>query len=240
MQFSNDCHDTSSMFSSQCVPQPVTKISLICLCLLFLGCRSESTPDTAVPDPSIISNAASDPSSHSDSPRSSESDLSQTESRRIPGRNLAIRAKDQLAASLMSRLVQAMGEGGPIGAIKVCSQEAPEIAERIGRENGVRIGRTSFRIRNPKNSPPAWALSWVEQKVDSAQFQILDSGATAALFPIRIQPTCLTCHGRDIQPEVLDQVARLYPDDHATGFALDDLRGWFWVEVDQSLPEMEH
>lgn len=221
-------------------------IIVSCLSGLLTGCRSETKPKaedrpseektTRGPDYRDHSDSAGDPSSTdafaSDSPVS--------ESARVPGRNLAIRAKDQLAASLMSRLVQAMVDGGPAGAIEVCSQEAPSIADRVGKENGVRIGRTSFRIRNPRNEPPAWAIPWVEQRVESPQFQVLETGETAALFPIRIQPTCLACHGKEIQPEIRDQLAMLYPNDQATGFALDELRGWFWVEVPRDVPTLEH
>ncbi len=45
-------------------------------------------------------------------------------------------------------------------------------------------------------------------------------------------PLCLNCHGRreaDIQPEVLLAIQELYPDDMATGFAMNDLRGLFRI-----------
>jgi hypothetical protein len=257
-------HTNGRLLLPQSRPQQCYRRSLLasmiilCLSVLLTGCRSETKPEveagtsgqrvTQQSESDDSSNSRTDqsiadPSGSDSSDSSGSSDLSGSfgsEPARIPGRNLAIRAKDQLAASLMSRLVEAMVEAGPAGAIEVCSQEAPSIAERVGKENGVRIGRTSFRIRNPENTPPAWALPWVEQRVESPQFQILDSGATAALFPIRIQPTCLACHGNEIQAEIGDKLTQLYPNDRATGFALDELRGWVWVEVPRDVPSLEH
>jgi len=254
-------HTTGRLLLPQSRPQQCYLRSLLasmlifCCSALLTGCRSETKPEVEAGPTGqrVTQQSESDDPSNSSSDQSiadpfgadtsGSSDLtgsSGSEPARIPGRNLAIRAKDQLAASLMSRLVEAMVETGPAGAIEVCSQEAPSIAERVGKENGVRIGRTSFRIRNPENTPPAWALPWVEQRVESPQFQILDTGATAALFPIRIQPTCLACHGNEIQAEIGDKLAQLYPNDQATGFALDELRGWFWVEVPRDVPSLEH
>jgi hypothetical protein len=218
---------------------------LMILMAIASGCSRQ--PDAGGPEAAAsMDKAASSNSTEnavngdSTDPSASSENAGDASAKRVPGRNLAIRAKDQLAQRLMGRLVEAMAEGGPASAIEVCSREAPSIAAQVGQENGVRIGRTSFRIRNPENSPPQWAEEWVEQRVDSPRFQVLDSGATAAMFPIKIQPTCLACHGQEIQPEIQEQLARLYPNDQATGFALNDLRGWFWVEVPADLPSLEH
>jgi hypothetical protein len=34
-----------------------------------------------------------------------------------------------------------------------------------------------------------------------------------------------------IAPVIAEQLAKLYPDDQATGFLEGELRGWFWVEM---------
>jgi hypothetical protein len=47
---------------------------------------------------------------------------------------------------------------------------------------------------------------------------------------ITIKPLCLACHGSDLAPDVAEQIQGMYPDDEATGFELDDLRGVYWVE----------
>jgi uncharacterized lipoprotein YmbA len=150
-----------------------------------------------------------------------------------PRRAVALKAKDALFEQLSARLKQVLQSGGPAAAIEVCSQEAVKIAESVGREHGVAIGRTSFKLRNPDNAPRDWVRPFVEKQTDTPQHIGLDDGSLGALFPIRLDVKCLMCHG---QPdEMLDDVklelAKRYPDDAATGFKQGDLRGWFWVEV---------
>lgn len=48
--------------------------------------------------------------------------------------------------------------------------------------------------------------------------------------PIAIQPICLACHGKDLGADIASQINTLYPDDEATGFEIDELRGVYWVE----------
>jgi hypothetical protein len=142
-------------------------------------------------------------------------------------------AKDALFNRLSGRLTEAMGSVGPSGAILVCSEEAKNIAEQVGAEHDVRIGRAGVRLRNPNNQPPAWASKLVEQKSDSPTFAVLSTEQSAALLPIQLQAQCVMCHGPkdQLSPDIQDQLAKLYPQDQATGFREGELRGWFWVET---------
>ena len=69
--------------------------------------------------------------------------------------------KQRAAQTLMpfkQQLMQALQRGleqGPAQAIDVCRLEAPAIAAAAS-VNGVAIGRTSFRLRNPANAPTVW------------------------------------------------------------------------------------
>lgn len=141
-------------------------------------------------------------------------------------------ARDAMFSSLKGRLMEVAGSEGPAAAIEVCSNEAPQIAERISREHGVTIGRTSHRLRNAGNAPPEWASQFVVDRVTEPTYLVRD-GKLAALLPIRIQAQCLMCHGAEdtVPADVKDALAKHYPDDQATGFRDGDLRGWFHVEV---------
>jgi hypothetical protein len=143
------------------------------------------------------------------------------------------KAKDALFQKLSGRLMEAMGSQGPAGAIAVCQKEANQIATEVGDQHGVKIGRTGVRLRNANNLPPSWAKSMTEAKVNTPQFVSLTNGHAAALLPIRLQSQCLMCHGptEQIAPVISDQLAKLYPNDQATGFREGELRGWFWVET---------
>ena len=143
-------------------------------------------------------------------------------------------AREALFSRLQAALMEAMQEAGPAGAIAVCSEVAPALAADVSSEHGVTIGRTSFRTRNTDNAPPAWARPYVEARREEPLYLQRDrTGHLAALLPIRTQAQCLTCHGpaEHIQPAIREQLDKLYPDDQATGFALDELRGYFHVVV---------
>ncbi len=143
-----------------------------------------------------------------------------------------IAAKEALQQRLSGRLMQAMSQG-PSKAIQVCHEEAPRIAAEVGAEHHVKIGRVGVRLRNPNNKPPQWAMQLTDAKTASATFTTLSNDHAAALLPIKLQTQCLMCHGPtdQIAPIIKDQLARLYPDDQATGFVEGELRGWFWVET---------
>lgn len=142
-------------------------------------------------------------------------------------------ARDALASGLQRRLRSALEEGGPSSGIEACRKAAPEIAREVAAERHVKIGRTSFRLRNPENGPPGWAAALVERREEETAYLAGPEGEFGALFPIRVAPACVSCHGPgdEIPPAVRETLARLYPEDRATGFRQGDLRGWFWVEV---------
>lgn len=144
-----------------------------------------------------------------------------------------VNAKDDLFARLSGRLMQEMQAAGPASAIKVCREEAPQIAAAVSQENGLKIARTSLKLRNPKNAPPTWVNSVIQKQPEEPQFFELADGKTGALLPIKLQNTCLICHGpkENMLDEVKMALAQLYPDDQATGYNEGDLRGWFWIEA---------
>jgi hypothetical protein len=134
-------------------------------------------------------------------------------------------------------LQQALKEGlaqGPAQAIDACRVRAPEIAEARSRD-GVRVGRTSHRLRNPANVGPHWVRPILEAYVDDPSDRAprtvsLPDGREGYVEPIPVQPLCLTCHGENLAPEVASRIVELYPEDRAVGFHVGDLRGVFWIE----------
>jgi hypothetical protein len=136
-------------------------------------------------------------------------------------------------ADLKAALLQGM-ESGPAEAVAVCRDKAPQIAAALSVD-GVSMGRSSHRLRNPANAPRQWLAPIVSAFADGTfelapQVVDIGDGRTGYVEPIVAQPLCLTCHGTDVQPELAARIAELYPDDAATGFAAGDFRGVFWVE----------
>ncbi len=144
-------------------------------------------------------------------------------------------AREALFGGLLGELSAQLAAVGPAGAIGVCKEAAPRLAAEVGAAHGVRIGRTSERLRNPGSKAPAWfpKVAADPGHATGPATAVHEDGRLGVSFPIRVALPCLACHGTpaDLGPGVSDALARDYPHDRATGYKLDDLRGWFWVEV---------
>lgn len=172
----------------------------------------------------------------------------------LPAQDDPALARAQAAAidfssQLRGRLQAAMREGGPVAAVEVCHADAPRIADAVMRRHGVRLGRVALpgRNRNPAQAAGDWRLPTLrafEQAVAegapaAAQVSVEREGlpegvALRMMRGIATEPGCLACHGREIAEPVRAAIARHYPEDHATGFDIGDLRGALWVEVPAS------
>lgn len=144
----------------------------------------------------------------------------------------------QLQLTLISRLKEELGRGGPKAAVSVCRDEAQQLTASVGKAQGLSIGRTSHRVRNPVNAPRAWAAGIVASNagrpITEATPAVFDLGdRVGVLRPIGQMALCETCHGprEKVEAAIGDVLRASYPDDQAVGFAAGDLRGWFWVEV---------
>ncbi|MDY6920978.1 MAG: DUF3365 domain-containing protein [Pseudomonadota bacterium] len=133
--------------------------------------------------------------------------------------------------------------GGPVEAIKVCHTSAPEIAQRLSREQGWTVARTSTRVRNPSNAADEWEQQILQQWQDKIErgapvgkleaSTVLDRDGEQTFRYMRAIPTgevCLNCHGSRLSPAVAEQIKLLYPNDAATGFQKGELRGAFSLE----------
>jgi len=150
-------------------------------------------------------------------------------------------SQDHAAKTLMpfkKDLKQALLEGlskGPVEAVSACQVHAPKIAEGVSRD-GIRVGRTSDRLRNPENRSPEWVRPILEDYLanpsDRAPRSLpLAEGRTGYVEPIVMQSLCLTCHGDSLAEDVSAEIKRLYPEDEAVGFEVGELRGIFWLEL---------
>jgi hypothetical protein len=154
-------------------------------------------------------------------------------------------AAQKTAAGFMKELGAAfkreMAAGGPVGAVKVCSEIAPSIAGRISRETGWRVTRVGTRVRNPLlGMPDAWeqkVLADFERRVskgeeiDKISFSEVVSEPDGRFFrymkAIGVKPQCLACHGSEdrIPSSVRTILRERYPHDKAIGYKAGDLRG---------------
>lgn len=143
----------------------------------------------------------------------------------------------ELIAPFKLELQQALKAGlaeGPDEAVAACNTRAPAIAASRSVD-GVRVGRTSHRLRNPANASPEWVEPILAAYLADASNRTpvtveIGPGRAGYVEPIVMLPLCETCHGAAIPSELVSRIRALYPQDQATGFAAGELRGVFYVE----------
>jgi len=162
--------------------------------------------------------------------------------REIEAVQAAESAAKAAGGALKERLLAAMAEGGPEGAVTACADEAQGLTALALAGTGARAGRASLRTRNARNTGPDWVQAWLTEQgerpaagVQKLSAAHIDGDTVVGRFiaPIAVGGVCLTCHGpaEAIPAEVQAVLASRYPDDKATGYAEGDLRGALWAEV---------
>jgi hypothetical protein len=146
---------------------------------------------------------------------------------------------------LSSNLQSAIQSGGVSNALPFCSLAASPLTAGMAAKHGVTLRRVTHQARNPAG------------RANDIELEILNSFETALAAGSSTNPPpplatnlvagqatffapivlnnelCLECHGepnRDISPENLAVIQRLYPQDKATGFKLGQLRGAWRID----------
>ena len=145
-----------------------------------------------------------------------------------------------LRTSLVKELTGKIEKDGALSAIPYCHDNVKTIAKTAAKDylEKYSFGRTSHKIRNTQNNPEAWMNEYLEKfkttKADPQKIQSvvhkLPNGKRVYLEALYVQPKCLICHGDSVAKEVNDKIKSLYPADQATGFKLDEFRGFVWVK----------
>jgi len=146
-----------------------------------------------------------------------------------------------LLKTLKSKLTDEMTKGGPINALKFCSLEATKLTQDVNSKipKGWTLKRVSDRNRNPSNAPDALdqvALKFFEgstEKSYSIEETSTDSKFLASRYykAIRIEATCLQCHGTNLSAGLKSKLEELYPQDKAVGYQIGQLRGVVRVRI---------
>ncbi len=140
----------------------------------------------------------------------------------------------RMAGTLIGELTTQMAEKGPVEAISICADRAPEMAKEISTEQ-LRLRRIGTRPRNTATNTPTEGERAVLAKLtkESPIFQGEVDGKQMFLRAQFIPSAmCLTCHGtpEQVPRDVQEALAKRYPDDQAMGYAVGDLRGALIVE----------
>ena len=153
------------------------------------------------------------------------------------GKELAVETKSALAKSL----VAAIGAGGSEGAVEFCNTRAIPITDSTALALGASIKRVSDKTRNSSNQATMAELEYIQnwKSAKAAGKEYLASvqeigGKMVGYYPITTNQMCLQCHGsrnKDINAATLAKLEKLYPADQATGYADQEIRGIFVVEM---------
>lgn len=156
------------------------------------------------------------------------------------GKGLAMQTK----ASLGKSLAMALNEKGSDGAVEFCNTQAIPITDSMSVMLGAKIKRVSDKPRNSKNQANESELSyinnWKEAKAKGKEHTPLLTeldGKMVGYYPIVTNQMCIQCHGtpgKQINVATLSKIKKLYPTDKAIGYAEDEIRGIFVVEMNKN------
>lgn len=158
----------------------------------------------------------------------------------------------QFVKQLGGHLKKEMKANGPVAAIKVCKDIAPEISNQLSVENGWRVSRVTRKVRNPSSGlPDRWeskVLAEFEALANKGEKYLSMSKSTVVeengqsyyrfMKPMAIKPVCLSCHGSkdDVSETVQAELAKHYPFDQAVNYKVGDLRGAISIKQPMSIP----
>jgi len=140
-------------------------------------------------------------------------------------------------SELLRNVSQAMQTGGPGYAVEFCNLRAMILKDSLSRLHNCQVRRIASKYRNPADMPQTETEKDQLYQYQSANQKGEPIEPQVYLFDDRIEyykpifmdkGTCLICHGipgEQISEETLEQIKTRYPDDLATGFAMNDFRG---------------
>lgn len=155
------------------------------------------------------------------------------------GQEIALNTKGILGRNLMN----AINTKGTEHAITFCSTKAIPLTDSTGLSLNAKIKRVSDKSRNPNNKANKKELEYIEatklvlsqNKVPKPQLTTVGD-KQVGYYPILTNQMCMQCHGQaqtEVLPKTLLKLESLYPNDQATGYGINELRGIWVVEMDE-------
>ena len=156
----------------------------------------------------------------------------------VVNKQLENEAKEKVnifATTLKEALVSAIQTGGFENGVNICKEQAPQIAKKLSID-GWQVSRTSLKVRNTDNQASDWEVenlkrfdSLFKQGVPVATLEASQQ-TQDTFYYMKAIPTgqvCLACHGTSVDKTLQQTITAEYPEDAATGFTLNDIRGAF-------------
>ena len=145
----------------------------------------------------------------------------------------------ETAKQYKNTLIQGLQYNNLEKALKYCNKEVEQLVSK-DNEKGFTIKRVSLRPRNNNNYPNIYEKEILEKfnklSLEDNKDLVLEhseiikdenNNKFAYVKAIRIKEVCLNCHGSNISSDLKKEIQKLYPDDKAINYKLNDIRGAF-------------
>lgn len=161
-----------------------------------------------------------------------------TQSHAEIGLEYALATKQLLGKNLMG----AIQSEGTLHALEFCNIQAMPLTDSMSTKYNATIKRVSDRNRNPGNKASAEEIAYILKFSDQLAEGTEPEPITVTMgskihfyYPIITNTMCLKCHGNptDMEPEVVEKIALLYPDDKATGYKENQVRGIWSITFEE-------
>ncbi len=140
---------------------------------------------------------------------------------------------------LGQNLIGAIQQDGLLHALEFCNIEAIPLTKQMEEKHGAVIKRVSDKNRNPNNAANEEELHYIahfqkeiEAGKDPRPVVLPQGNKTRFYYPIITNAMCLQCHGKPVRidVDVLEKINLLYPNDLATGYEENEVRGIWSIE----------
>lgn len=155
------------------------------------------------------------------------------------GLQYALSTKAVLGKNLMGKIQKE----GTIAALKFCNENAFPLTDSMAMHHNARIQRVSDKPRNPKNKANAEELKYIsifknDVKIskESQPIVVETSKKVNVYYPIKTNGMCLQCHGNtktQVAEKTFSEIQKLYPNDMALGYDINQVRGIWNVSFDK-------
>jgi hypothetical protein len=143
---------------------------------------------------------------------------------------------------VVGAMQSAVQEKGPVAAISVCKEKAPQLLQELRQQTGWGIRRVSLKTRNAATgTPDAWEVRQLAdfniRAANGAKPEQLEVGEIVNeadgkrtfryMKALPVVPVCQTCHGasENFSADLQAALAKDYPHDRATGYTVGEVRG---------------
>jgi hypothetical protein len=154
------------------------------------------------------------------------------------GLEFALSTKQVLGANLMGTIQRE----GVLAAVDFCNTAAYPLTDSMSQVHNATIKRISDKPRNEKNKATKEDLPYLNKYKSAVahgkEFTptvIEENNSVTFYHPIITNDKCLLCHGtkENIEKNVLTAIQDRYPNDMATGYNANEVRGLWKISFDK-------